>query len=161
MFSLSYYLKRHIRAVHEGIKDYKCYACGEEFFYDSQLKTHVVMVHKQNNSAAPFEKTIDNSKISSTKEDLAEILRTTDENHHSNSEKLKTDIVVDDIEEYKGQIFQCDSCNSSFINETYLQSHKEHMHKVHQCDSCDEKFDFLYLLKKHVKSVHSTMGQKI
>ena len=34
-------LKRHIKRIHEGHKDYKCDSCGKSFSVADDLKTHM------------------------------------------------------------------------------------------------------------------------
>ena len=38
-------LKRHIKTVHEGIKDYKCNHCGKEYFEKKRLNRHIKREH--------------------------------------------------------------------------------------------------------------------
>ena len=38
-------LRKHIRSVHEGQKNYKCEYCGKAFFDKTQHKKHVMGVH--------------------------------------------------------------------------------------------------------------------
>ena len=44
-FSNSTDLKKHIRAIHEGVKRQKCYLCGKIFRYIPELKSHISFVH--------------------------------------------------------------------------------------------------------------------
>ena len=41
-------LKIHVRAVHEGKKDYKCEHCENSFSRPSTLFNHIKNIHKQN-----------------------------------------------------------------------------------------------------------------
>ena len=41
-------LKKHIKIVHEGIKDYKCEVCGKASSLLCNLKTHIKTVHEKN-----------------------------------------------------------------------------------------------------------------
>ena len=40
-FSQASDLKRHIKRIHEGHKDYKCDSCGKSFSVADDLKTHM------------------------------------------------------------------------------------------------------------------------
>ena len=37
---------KHIAAVHEGRKDYKCDLCQKQFSYKDNLRQHIDAVHK-------------------------------------------------------------------------------------------------------------------
>ena len=39
-------MKKHIKTIHEGRKDYKCEYCGKLFGQNGSMWTHVRMVHK-------------------------------------------------------------------------------------------------------------------
>ena len=45
-FSKATYLKKHIRIVHEGHKDYKCESCGKSFSEAGSLKIHINTIHE-------------------------------------------------------------------------------------------------------------------
>ena len=39
-------LRNHIKAIHEGHKDYKCVACGKSFNQSISLNLHMKTVHE-------------------------------------------------------------------------------------------------------------------
>ena len=45
-FSHANSLKRHIRTVHEGLKDHKCEFCGKSFSQGQNLKKHIHKIHE-------------------------------------------------------------------------------------------------------------------
>ena len=46
IFSQSGDLKRHVKAVHEGVKDQKCETCGKCFAEAGSLKKHIRAIHE-------------------------------------------------------------------------------------------------------------------
>ena len=38
-------MKRHLRTVHDGIKDHKCEHCGKEYIEKKSLRTHIKREH--------------------------------------------------------------------------------------------------------------------
>ena len=45
-FSSKCNLKRHIKSVHEGVRDHKCEQCEKSFYYSHHLNTHIKAVHE-------------------------------------------------------------------------------------------------------------------
>ena len=39
-------LKRHLKTVHEGVKDHKCEHCGKEYTEKKSLRTHIKRDHE-------------------------------------------------------------------------------------------------------------------
>ena len=39
-------LKKHVEAVHEGIKPFKCSVCDVKFANEQNLKTHIETIHE-------------------------------------------------------------------------------------------------------------------
>merc|ERR1719357_2150767 len=48
MFNLKTNMRRHVEAVHEQIKKYKCHLCGVEIGLSFNLKKHIDRVHNKN-----------------------------------------------------------------------------------------------------------------
>ena len=45
-FSFAWTLKKHIRRVHEGQREYECKSCGKSFFNSQTLKKHIRTIHE-------------------------------------------------------------------------------------------------------------------
>ena len=67
-FSEAYNLKRHIRRIHDGQRDYECKSCDKSFFEEYDLKRHIRRNHEDDNRAiSDHEKKKNTSSIQSTK----------------------------------------------------------------------------------------------
>ena len=96
-------LKSHIHIVHEGVKDFKCDTCGKLFAKPYNLKRHVSQVH----------------------------------------DGFRTHI--------------CDSCGKSFAESTSLKEHVASAHggkKENVCNECGKSFFRLTHMKRHIRTVH-------
>ena len=45
-FSQARYLKTHVKSIHEGVKEHVCNDCGKSFSLAHHLKTHIKAIHK-------------------------------------------------------------------------------------------------------------------
>ena len=45
-FKTSNHLKKHIKTIHEGRKDFKCDSCGKSFTAAGSLKIHINTIHE-------------------------------------------------------------------------------------------------------------------
>ena len=45
-FAVKSFLNRHVKTVHQGIKDFQCLICNQSFGCTRDLKSHVKTVHE-------------------------------------------------------------------------------------------------------------------
>ena len=131
-FSKASDLKRHVKAVHDGIKDHTCDLCGRSFAKKDQLNNHVKAVHEK----------IKDHKCKHCDKSFSEA--GTLRNHVKG--------VHDRIKNYK-----CDHCEKSFAIRSNLRQHIKAIHeriKDHSCGICGRSFALSSHLKVHIKSVH-------
>ena len=128
------YLKEHISAVHEKIKDKKCHLCDKVYGFTSDLNKHIKNVHEG------FRHTCHICyKEFSEKKSL---------NSHIKS-------VHDGEKNYK-----CDTCGKNFSYRQNLKDHIEWVHegiKKHFCKICERNFGSSSSLKNHNKTVHENI----
>jgi hypothetical protein len=125
-------LQRHIKQVHEQIKDHKCDKCEYACSTIDDLKRHIKQVH---------------DKIKDHKCDKCEYSCSANSTlkDHINQVHLK----IKDI--------KCDKCNFSTFNNTQLQRHIKAVHdkiKDIKCDKCDFSSSNNTHLQRHIKAVH-------
>ena len=114
-------LKKHIRTKHEGIKDYKCDLCGNQYFEKKRLNRHI----KKEHDKIRDEKCNQCGKLYFSKDDLNQHIR----NIH-NKEQNK---IVHDKEMAK-----CEFCGKGFTNKS-MNIHIKAIHKGsrdHVCHVC-------------------------
>jgi KRAB domain-containing zinc finger protein len=125
-------LKRHTKTVHDKIKDMKCDKCDYICSTNGHLKRHIKMVH---------------DKIKDFKCDKCEY--TCSENI---TLKQHIKIVHNKIKEFK-----CHKCDYMCSTNSDLKRHIKHVHdkiKDYQCDKCNYRCENKSILKTHLKNVH-------
>jgi uncharacterized Zn-finger protein len=125
-------LKRHIKMVHDKIKDFECSLCDYKFSTKGNLKTHIKQVH---------------DKIKDVQCSLCEYKFSTKGN-------LKTHIkqVHDKIKD-----FECTLCEYKCSEKNTLKKHIKQVHdkiKNFECTLCKFKCSLNSNLKRHIKIVH-------
>ena len=95
-------MKRHLKQVHDGKKDYKCEICGNEYFEKKRLNGHI----KREHDNVRDEQCNQCGKLFFTKEVLNRHIR----NIHSNEQK---------------PIFQCEYCQKSYTTKNYFRIHQQ------------------------------------
>jgi len=128
-FSTNTMLQRHIKGVHDKIKDFECSKCDYKCSMNSDLKRHVKGVHDK---IKDFECSKCDFKCS-----------------HSSHLKQHTKQVHDKLKD-----FECDRCDSKFSLNGNLQIHIKAVHdkiKDFECNKCDSNFSTNGSLKIHIK----------
>ena len=125
-------MKRHIKAVHDKIKDIKCDKCDAVFFTKCHLKDHVKAVH---------DKTKD---IKCNKCDFV--------CYSNGGLKLHTKAVHDKTKDIK-----CDFCNYVCSRNGIMKAHIKRKHdkiKDYKCDKCEYACPAKRDLQLHTASIH-------
>ena len=130
-----HYLKRHIKTVHDKVKDYKCDSCGKAFTTPSHLEQHVKSVHlKIKDIACDY-----CDKVFSARFHLNKHVKYV-------HKKLKN--------------YRCGFCSRAFHESSHLKRHIKSIHKgqkVHTCGHCKKSFGAPSHLKRHVNLVHKKL----
>ena len=122
-------LQRHIKMVHDKIKDIQCHLCEYKCSYSTHLQQHIKAVH---------------NKIKDVQCPQCEFKCSVNGN-------LQTHIkmVHDKIKD-----FQCPQCDIKFSTNQYLQKHIKAVHnniKDVQCPECEYKCSSNGTLQRHIK----------
>ena len=122
-----YQLKRHLKQVHDGKKDYKCEYCGNEYFENKRLNGHI----KREHDNVRNEKCVQCGKLYFTKEVLHK--------HVKNIHNKK----VNQIEEIV-KLFECEFCGKTLRTKQSMQIHVKVVHEGlrdnHVCHICKYLF---------------------
>ena len=125
-------LRKHIRVVHDKIKNFKCDICGHVFANQSNLNVH--MNHH-------IEPSLKERKFKCEKCEWRAINMSQLRIH------MKTHIETLD--------FKCPHCVKQFKCKTYLEKHVRHIHdrtgEKFQCQECSKSFTAKQGLNKHMK----------
>ena len=127
------HLDRHIRAIHDRIKDFKCPFCEISCSQKGNLRLHIDQVHKNIRKFS-----CDQCDYKSNfKNDIAK---------HKKSVHEKTKDI------------QCKSCSFSTTLNSYLNIHVRTVHgesrKEHLCTHCGKQFRVFRNLFNHIKVIH-------
>jgi len=137
VFRTSYFLKRHIKAVHAKIKPLKCHICSKRFFNKIILKYHVLQAHK------------------TLKERRAQLFKRPkaleEENGNLNilkKDKASLSLDVEGIEPMR-KMHKCLLCKRKFCKLSCLKKH-EKAHDYHlRCAKCPKTFKTHHILEEH------------
>ena len=126
------YLNKHIREVHDKIKDFECDKCDAKYSTNGHLQAHIKQVHDK---IKDFECPDCEYKCSTN-------------NHLLQHVKMVHDKIKD---------FECPDCGYKFTLNGCLQKHIKRIHdkiKDFECPDCDYKCSTNGDLQKHIKQVH-------
>ena len=118
-------MRRHLRRVHEGKKDYKCEKCNAAFTEKRRLKSHLQYVHDKNQNM--------NHKCNYCEKSF--ILPSMLKNHIKTTHEGKRN-------------YKCDSCGKAFAYSQHLKNH------ICKCSSCGKSFTQSEYLQIHINNVH-------
>ena len=127
-------LKRHIKAVHDKIRNFVCDICGYAASQKVHLKQHNDAVHKMTESTYKCGKC-------------------------SYKSNLKRD-VKKHIQFVHGKIRNhvCDECDYATSDKSVLSCHKAAVHKTgdreFRCELCPHKSYWKHSLQRHVRNIH-------
>ena len=127
------HLDRHIRAIHDQIKDFKCPFCEISCSQKGNLRLHIDQVHK-NIRKFSCEQCEYKSNF---KNDIAKHVKSVHE---------------------KTKDIQCSSCTFTTTLKSYLNIHIKSVHgesrKEHLCTHCGKQFRVFRNLFNHIKVIH-------
>ena len=123
-------LQKHIKAVHDKIKDFKCNKCDYECSGNSNLQKHIKMVH---------------DKIKDVKCPKCDYACSTN-GHIQTHIKMVHDKTKD---------VKCQKCDYACSTNGHLQKHIKQVHdkiKDHKCDKCEYACSTNESLQTHIKT---------
>ena len=148
LFKNPWYLKHHIKMVHEGLKPNQCESCGKAFQSASYLRSHKRIAHEG------FKVVCDQCGIEYRYK--KHLIRHIARDHEGN----------------EGNDFKCEHCGKEFNNHGNLGNHIFDIHKKKLspstktlqsgkvCDTCGRSFPSNYDLKQHVRVKHEGFREK-
>ena len=125
-------LIRHVKAIHNQIREHKCCVCNKHFAQSSHLIRHINAVHRREKNYECSEC----DKAFSSKRDIQRHIR----------------VVHRGLKDHK-----CAECSKEFSSGRNIQGHMSTVHKElkdHKCGKCDGSFSYLSSLKRHINVVH-------
>lgn len=168
VFRDGYNLARHIKTVHEQIREFSCEICQKEFAASKNLQYHILNAHTELHVQEKLFHCQDCSSSFASQGKLNEHMKNVHterqfqcsmcDKKFATSTNLKRHILS--VHE-KQKPFECSQCSSKFTEKASLNSHIATQHEHYYafpCSQCNMKFTKDNLLKKHVQVVHE--GQR-
>ena len=152
-FSKDANLKRHIRTVHEGVKDFECKVCGKTFSEKKAMINHERVIHQ---GIKAFKCKVCGVQFGS-RCNLTRHAKTHQGIKPYNCEKCdmrflqKSDLLKHSVVHTGIKAFQCQICGKKFAHKTNLSKHRfvHTVVKAFQCKICGTKLKTKDSLKKH------------
>ena len=129
-FCNNYWLKHHVKIIHEKRKDYKCEKCEKLFSDKNNLKAHVKMVHEN------------------IKDKICDVCGKA----FGNTTMLK--VHKDAVHE--GLKVQCPNCHK-YLSKSGLKEHIDTVHiksKRYNCQFCEKSYGGQTHLRRHLRTIH-------
>ena len=155
-FRSSGYLKIHMRAIHDKIRQWKCEHCPMDFAHKQSWIDHVAHIHNGVNWIC----------------DLCNGSFTL-ERHLKRHRHQKHEDTINSLSENQGTTFPCKVCQKVLNSKELLKFHLIIHHKASkeevdnfpnellECDSCDKKFSFKSKLTRHKEAAHGEKSRHI
>jgi uncharacterized Zn-finger protein len=128
-------LNKHIKAIHEGLRPYKCEQCDDASFKSrDNLNVHVRYKHEEQK---PFACEICGLQFKE-KGNLDKHVKTVHENQRPH---------------------KCNQCPAAFGERSGLNKHVKTVHenqRPHKCNQCPAAFGYKSKLNRHLREVHKT-----
>ena len=132
-------LARHIKEVHDKIKDYKCDKCSYACSQKNSLNLHMKAIHEGIKATKDFK--CDQCEYAASRNYYLSVhIKTRHGNDTSNNRGHK-----------------CEQCGKMFSTKQKMQLHIKCIHdkiKDHKCDLCDHASASKFNLDIHIKGVH-------
>ena len=150
-------IRKHVKVVHEGIKDFNCDQCEKAFSKRIDLERHLSTTHNNTEEEIDYDlfdnpfvdKRKPNDDVQTYKCDLCNKI-------FNNSSKLSKHIIImhEQSEEY-----QCEYCDKKFsikgtLTRHVLTEHNESVSKPYPCKLCNESFLSSSRLLFHTRKYH-------
>lgn len=143
-FSFERSLRRHIRGVHEDIKDHDCLACPMKFRTAHDLKQHMINEHNVGDKSDRTCTVCQPNKVFKKEKYL----------------QMHMSSIHNDA-----PLFECPICNRGF---SFQRSMERHVRGVHEnrrdfkceAEGCNKCFRSRYELNEHVNNIHTDESEK-
>ncbi|MHA1344822.1 MAG: C2H2-type zinc finger protein [Candidatus Heimdallarchaeaceae archaeon] len=155
-------VNRHVKVIHQGIKEHRCSICGKQFAHQTHLDRHISSVHEDDRRFK-----CDQCEEAFTREDtLNRHIRTVHLNlrPYTCKECGASFKLLDHLKQHIISIhtdqrqYICNECGFAFKLRQHLNDHVKVVHQNHRhyaCEECDSSFAHARALKQHIISVHT------
>ena len=156
-FSKASEVTKHVKEIHQKIKEFPCKKCEKSFVQFSELKQHFEKVHVQarDHVCKDCGKTFHSEKVLKVHVETVHQITSPFKCHHC--DKIFSKSVNLDCHVRAAHPFKCNLCDKSFGSQINLRFHVRNVHekaKVFPCEMCDKSFTEMNKLKLHASKVH-------
>ena len=156
----SWYIKQHIKSVHEKLKPFQCDQCFAKFGFQFSLIRHTAKIHQNNTAQHTQSNVYENYKIQSGQVGHYTTNTTQFENVNENNatKVVRIGSYTTNIAQFGNvKIFPCHYCGAKLSSNYHLKSHVLSVHekwRPFQCDQCFTRFGNKSNLQRHLATVH-------
>ena len=165
-----YMLKRHVKAVHDKIRDYVCEECDYAASQKSQIRRHMANIHKMGENFKCQQCPYTSAEQRKIRTHMANVHKMgekllCEKCDYATSEKSKLRIHMVNVHNIGEKKFKCEKCPYASAEKRKIRVHMVNVHKMGErkfkCQQCPYASARVEHLNEHIKAVHKKIKDHV